>query len=122
MGQSIDALLKEADDLIMKKTASVKKAPAVDSVNGDHEAVKIANLLLSEDDDLREALAIEKKASKEDITQEETLIEKIASALVINEVLLEFDKFEKIAKFEEKAAAEGYSQDEINAFVIENLL
>lgn len=116
MARSIDSLINEADELIFKRTKTA--APIVNSVDGDHEAVKLANLLLSEDEDLRDALNVKTAAP----VAEDTILEKVASALVINEMLLGLEKFEKIEQFEKKAAAEGYTQEQINEFVVENLL
>lgn len=119
MGRSIDSLINEADELVFGRSKTAAAKPQiVDSVHGDTEAVKIANQLLSEDEGLQQALNLQKTAAP----VAETALEKVASALVINEVLLNLEKFEKIEQFEKKAQEQGYSQEEINELIIEKLL
>lgn len=105
----IEDLLREADAVIEKK-ASVK---VEEKLEVSDEVTKIANLLMQEDDEY------EKIASPK---ENEDLSVKIAHALVINEILCNLDKFNKIEEFEKKASAQGFTQEQIDAFVVEKML
>ena len=48
--------------------------------------------------------------------------EKIAEAIVITEVVRNIDKLNKIASFEKQAQEAGYSQAEIDKFIVEKFL
>jgi hypothetical protein len=117
----IDDLLREADSIIEKKAS--KNEPKVPVASSSDEVTKIAELLLQADETMQEEL--NKKASapvEVNANAENDLHVKIASALVITEVLNNVEKFEKIAQFEEKAKAAGHSQMEIDKFIVEKFL
>lgn len=117
MSKSLNDLISRADIEIEKKANALKKQASsftATSTRNNEETVKIANMLLQEDSDFREAIN----------TTEQPQISgfaKIAQALAIVEVLNNFETFEKIAKFEKAASEKGFSQDEINEYVVKNL-
>jgi hypothetical protein len=112
----IDDILREAD-LIIEKKAYKEVKPAHQPVDND-EVTKLASLLMQSDAETFSTKKVEKVASQE----EQSLTEKVAEAMAIAEVVFNLDKFEKIARFEKQAQDAGYSQEEIDKFVVEKML
>jgi len=98
MVKSISELLKDADELITKKIASVS-APTEDDV------VKLANELRSEP-------AIQEPSS-DDVY---TLTEKLAHAAALLDTLIYAQEIAKVASFEATAKEKGYTQEQISEF------
>ena len=113
MAVKIEDLLREADDLIEKRASANVE---VKQLNDTDEVIKIANLLMQEDDEYEKVANAVVESKQEDFSV------KIAHALVINEVLMNLDKFTKIDEFEKKASAQGFSQEQIDEFIIEKML
>lgn len=113
----IDDILRDVDILLEKK-ASVKSE--VHEVAAEDDIVKLANLLLSEDTHLAKALGAENTTPL--TAAEGSWNAKLASALVISELLGNLDKFQKMEAFEKHAQESGYSQVEIDKFIVEKFL
>lgn len=111
MALKIEDLLREADQMIEKRaSANVEVQPVYSD-----ETAKLANLLMQEDDEY------EKVATVVEPVKEELTV-KIAHALVMVEMLTNLEKFNKIDEFEKRAAAQGFTQEQINEFVVEKML
>jgi hypothetical protein len=96
--RSIDDLLKEADEVILQKTAGVNKpAQASDDVS------KIAAAL-----------------SADEITLDYTVAEKLASAVAISNVLLNLSTIQKLAAVEDRAKQAGISEEKISDTLVKN--
>ena len=107
--RSIDQLLAEADRIIEKK-ASTKVATNVVSSGDDVD--KLASMLEA---DLGFSVTQEKVAAPKEII--DTPFEKIARSLAIAEALVNLNEMKKIAEFEAKAKAAGYSESKINEYI-----
>lgn len=115
MALKIDDLLREADQAIEKRASASKEVKQVES---NDEVTKLATLLLQEDEEFAK-LANSQQAEPK---QEDSMTVKIAHALVITEMLSNIDKFNKIEEFEKRASAQGFTQEQINEFIVEKLL
>lgn len=115
MAIKIEDLLREADQFIEKKASANKEANLVE--NSD-ETVKLASLLLQED----EVLAKLASSNKPEPKQEEDFSVKLAHALVIGEMLNNIEKFDKIEEFEKRASAQGFTQEQIDEYIVEKML
>jgi hypothetical protein len=98
MAKSISELLKDADELITKKIASVS-APTEDDV------VKLANELRS--------VPANQEVPADDIF---TLTEKLAHAAALLDTLINAQELAKIASFEASAKEKGYTPEQISEF------
>ena len=114
----IDDLLREADLIIEKKASKNTEVKPVNTTSED-EVTKLANILLNTDS---ETFGVNQNTKVEKVAHEENLTEKIAEALILAEVVCNLDKFNKIAEFEKQAQAAGYSQLEIDKFIVEKML
>lgn len=98
MVKSISELLKDADELITKKIASVS-APTEDDV------VKLANELRT--------VSPEQEVQ---VDETYTLTEKLAHAAALLDTLINAQELAKIASFEASAKEKGYTQEQISEF------
>ena len=122
MARNIDDILRDVDYILEKKASAKKEVNQTTSLEED-DVVKIANLLMSEDEHLARELGIQEKVASKAINSQEYSMEvKLASALVMAEVLNNFDKFQKIAAFEKQAQESGYAQVDIDKFIVEKFL
>ena len=115
----IDDLLREADLIIEKKASKNTEVKPAVSVVGDDEVTKLANLLMENDSE-----TFTSKVANETVkeVEEVNFVEKVAEAIVLAEVVKNIDKFTKIAQFEKQAQEAGYSQHEIDKFIVEKML
>jgi len=98
MVKSISELLKDADELITKKIASVS-APTEDDV------VKLANELRT--------VSPEQEVQ---VDETYTLTEKLAHSAALLDTLINAQELAKVAAFEAAAKENGYSQEQISEF------
>jgi hypothetical protein len=109
MGTSLDRLLQEADDLIEKRASKV--API--ELNADEDINQLASFLMGG----------EKVASvKEEPALVDTPFEKIARAIAILEAAISINDMERVSKFEKVAMDNGYSDEQVTAFLSEKEL
>lgn len=108
--KNIDQLLAEADNIIEKR-ASSKTQVKVASVSSD-EVDKLASML----DSLDFVVPQEKVANKVEIITD-TPFEKVARSLAITEALMNIEEFRKLAEFEDKARASGYTEAKISEYI-----
>lgn len=123
MAKNIDDILRDVDMVLEKKASAKKEVVLAQSADSD-DVVKLANLLMSEDDHLAKELGVQEKVASETkvVTQEQSMEVKLASALVMAEVLGNLDKFQKMNDFEKKAQAAGFAQVDIDKFIVEKFL
>jgi F420-0:gamma-glutamyl ligase len=95
MPKKLSDLLKDADDLITKKTASVAELPK------DDDVVKLASELVS---------------TEESTAPELNFAEKVAHAAALLDTLINFESLIKVAAFEEEAKQAGYSEEQITDY------
>jgi hypothetical protein len=117
MSKSLNDLISRADMEIEKRANALKKQASIftaQSTQNSEETVKIATMLLQEDTDFRSSINTVEPVTNSGVV-------KIAQALAIVEVLNNFDTFDKIEKFEKVAQEKGFSQDEINEYIVKNL-
>ena len=98
--RSIDDLIKEADEVIQRKTEQVKTA-GEDRASGDVN--KLAAALQHESD-----------------TLDYTVAEKLASAIAISNVLLNLPTIQKLAAVEDRAKLAGVSEDKIASVLVKS--
>ena len=93
----IDQLIKEADGIIDGRK------PVESPQTDDSDTVKLAIMLVQEE-------------AQAPISQE-TLIEKLAHAVAIVDVAMNFEEFNKLAQFQDTAAARGIPAEQISAYL-----
>ena len=96
MAKSLDALLSEADAIIETKLAQVKPELKDDIFK------------------LAEELTSSGRVSNEEIAL--SLTEKIAHSIAVVDTLLNLETLSKMATFEDKAVASGYSEAQLSKF------
>lgn len=104
----IDTLIAEADKVINKK-ASLRVAP-INTSDSDPDTVKLANFLGS----YQEPKAV---VSSTPAPFEMNFVEKLACSVAMVEALNNAEEFQKLAKFQESAKTQGYSDVQINEFL-----
>lgn len=115
MGKSLNDLISRADIEIEKKAAAFKKSAHTNSVNtNSDETVKIASMLMQEDTDFQNAIP-----NMEPVR--ESGVVKIAQSIAIVEMLNNLETFDKIERFEKTALEQGFSQEQIDEYVVKNL-
>ncbi len=102
----LDELIAQADDVIEKRAS--KQEPPVTAASDHDEVIKLASFL--------ENMEPTQEAS-EPSSFEMNFVEKLACSVAMVEALNNFEEFQKIAEFQEKALASGYSQDQVNEFL-----
>lgn len=114
MGKSLNDLISRADIEIEKKASAFKKQSSLPIEENSNETVKIANMLLQEDADFRGSINTIEPVKEDGVV-------KIAQAIAIVEMLNNLETFEKIEVFEKTALEKGFSQEEINEYIVKNL-
>lgn len=109
MVRPLSEIIKDADDIIFgRQGAHEKTAGAAEADLTEDDVFKLAEQIRKGP----EPLQVEKKANKvEEIDL--TLREKVAHAIALVDTLLNLPTLIKVAEFEDKARAEGYSDAEI---------
>lgn len=118
----LDDLLNEADQIIEKKASKniQEKAPEY-SDNLDHETAKFAEMLLDNDQVLNEAVTGHKKEASVKL-KEMTPFEKVARSVAICEAVQTLADMEKLGEFVKVAKANGYSDEQVEKFVMDKNL
>ena len=96
----IDQLIKEADSIIDGR----REEPALQA--DDNETVKLASMLVQND-----SVYTPVQASPE------TLVEKLAHAVAIVDIAVNFEQFQKLAQFQEQARSQGIPEEQIAAYL-----
>lgn len=104
----LDQIIAEADAVIEKRAAKTQEPPAA-LPPADDDTVKLASFL----ENFEEKTAEPQTESPFQLT----LTEKLASAVALVEALNNAEEFHKIAAFEEKAAAAGYTPEQISEYL-----
>jgi hypothetical protein len=98
--RNIDDLIKEADEVIRRKTEPVKTAGGFIAEN---DIGKLASALQTDID-----------------TLDYTVAEKLASAVAISNVLLNLPTIQKLAAVEDRAKQAGISEEKISDTLVKN--
>lgn len=106
MARTLDQILNEADDIISGRSAAQEKT-ASPAPSGD-EIENLAKYLESE-------VHAQTKVASSDV--EMTAFEKVAYSMAIVDTMTTLEKLTKVAAFEEKARAQGYSEAQIGEFL-----
>lgn len=116
MAKSLNDLINRADIEIEKKAASMKKSAHQNNArqSNSEETIKIAEMLMQDDTDFRNAVP-----NIEPVRENGFL--KIAQSIAVVEMLNNIDLFDKIENFEKIALEKGFSQEEVDEYVVKNL-
>jgi hypothetical protein len=105
MAKTIDQLLREADDIIERRSQE-KIASAVVASDEEPDSVeKLASALLSP--------VSAQPAAVQQESAVQTPFEKIAQAVLLVETLMNAEELAKLYQFEKAAEAKGFSEDQI---------
>lgn len=109
MVRPLSELIQDADDIIFgRKTAEEKTAASADTEIADDDIFKLAEMIRK----VPEPETTEKSASEDDQLVF-TMREKVAHAVALIDTLLNLPTIAKVAAFEEKARAAGYTDEQI---------
>lgn len=116
MSKSLNDLINRADIEIEKKASAMKKSAHQHSVRetNSEDTIKIAEMLMQDDSDFRNSVP-----NMEPVKENGVI--KIAQSIAIVEMLNNLDLFDKIESFEKTALEKGFSQEEVDEYIVKNL-
>lgn len=108
MGRALSDIIRDTDEILTRRSAGAEKSASEEAL-GDEDIFKLAEQIKRPP----EAPAAVKQAEDKDV--DFTLREKVAHAIALVDTLFNLPTLTKVAEFEDRARAGGYSDAEISA-------